>query len=127
MEIIKRHKKVLIIMHTVYLFLLGYLGGELIRMIKPILNTPNPVIDNNTMFSAIALFVTAIVLIIVYNTQLREPLKTRIDALEWAYEDITLYNDVKESYVIDDPFSNMKPVAVYRKDDEGKIHFRWIN
>ena len=57
----------------------------------------------------------------------KEQLKTRIDALEWAYEDIKLYSDVKESYVIDDPFSNMKPVAVYRKDDEGKIHFRWIN
>ena len=127
MEIIKRHKRVLIIMHSIYLFLLGYLGGELIRMIKPILNTPNPTIDNNTLFSAIALFVTAIILIVVYNTQLKEPLKTRIDALEWAYEDIKLYSDVKESYVIDNPFSNMKPVAVYRKDDEGKIHFRWIN
>ena len=127
MEIIKRHKKVLVIMHAVYLFLLGYLGGELIRMIKPILNTPNPTIDNNTMFSAIALFIVAIVLILFYNFKLKEPLKTRIDALEWAYEDISLYDDVKESYVVDDPFSNMKPVAVYRKDENGNIRFRWID
>ena len=127
MEIIKRHRRVLIIMHAVYLFLIGYIGGELIRMIKPMINTSNPVINNKTLISAIALFVFAVLFIIFYNVKIKEPLRTRIDALECAYEDITLYNDVKESFVVDDPFSNMKPVAVYKKDSEGRIHFKWIN